>query len=174
MAFIGVAFGFYGSMLNVDPHVSGTLIAAITFTMAGLLCVLAIWLRPIFLAGLHTAAIVGLVITATTMVFPRFELTDTMRPWKPALAQIVPDDHTVFMYKPARWAEYGLEFYRSHRIRGLFSSEDLIQVTKAEPRVLCIADAKIVLEELGQIPSIDLQIVHEIGNQTAFWVWQAK
>lgn len=174
MAFIGVAFGFYGSMLNVDPHVSGTLIAAITFTMAGILSVMAIWLKPIFLAGLNVTAIVGLVITATTMVFPRFELTDTMRPWQPALAQIVSDDQTIFMYKPSRWAEYGLQFYRSNRMRGLFSPEDLLQVTKAGPRVLCIADSKIVLEELGQIPSIDLQIVHEIGKHTAFWVWQVK
>src|SRR5204863_108232 len=33
MVFIGVAFGFFGNTLNVDPHVSGTLILVITFVM---------------------------------------------------------------------------------------------------------------------------------------------
>jgi 4-amino-4-deoxy-L-arabinose transferase-like glycosyltransferase len=173
MAFIGVAFGFYGTMLNVDPHVSGTLIVTITFTMAGVLCVLALWLKPIFLAGFNVAVIVGLVITATSMVFPRFDITDTMRPWKPALAQIVADDQTVFMYKPPRWAEYGLQYYRSNYMRGIFSAEDLVAVTKAEPRVLCIAEDK-SLEELSKVPDIDLEIVHTIGNRTAFWVWHTK
>lgn len=173
MAFIGVAFGFYGNMLNVNPHVSGALIAAVTFTMAGVLSVVALWLRPIFLAGFNAAVIIGLVITATTMVFPRFEVTDTMRLWRPALAQIVAEDQTVFMYKPPRWAEYGLQYYRSNHMRGLFSPEELIEVTKAGPRVLCIAEDK-ALEELSRVPMVDLEIVHTIGNQTAFWIWQVR
>jgi 4-amino-4-deoxy-L-arabinose transferase-like glycosyltransferase len=173
MAFIGVAFGFYGTMLNVDPHVSGTLIASISFVMAGLLTIMAVWLKPIFLAGFNVAAIVALVITATTMVFPRFDLTDTMRPWTPALAQIVPENQIVFMYKPPRWAEYGLQYYRSNHMRGLFSPEELVNLTKAESRVLCITQDK-TLEELSQVPDLDMEIVHTIGNHTAFWVWHAK
>src|SRR5436309_993716 len=31
LVFIGVAFGFFGNTLNVDPHVSGVLILAVTF-----------------------------------------------------------------------------------------------------------------------------------------------
>jgi hypothetical protein len=108
------------------------------------------------------------------MVFPRFEVTDTMRPWKPALAEIVPDDQDVFMYKPARWAEYGLQFYRSNRTHNLFSAEELLEVTKNGDRLLCIADAEVMLDEISQLPSIDLEVVHEIGRQTAFWVWQTK
>src|SRR5262249_844375 len=81
MAFIGVAFGFFGSTLNVDPHVSGTLIIAVTFTMTTALIVIAFWLKPVFLAGLNMIAMTALVIMATTMVFPRFDSTDTMRPW---------------------------------------------------------------------------------------------
>ena len=173
MAFIGVAFGFYGNMLNVDAHVSGTLIAALTFSMAGVLSVLALWLRPIFLAGFNVAVIAGLVITATTMVFPRFDVTDTMRHWQPKLAEYVSDEQTVFMYKPPRWAEYGLQYYRSNHMRGVFSPEELIEVTKTESRVLCIAEDK-TLEELSQVSAVDLEIIHTSGNQTAFWVWQVK
>ena len=36
-AFIGVAFGFFGNTLNVDPHVSGMLILTVTLVMAGAL-----------------------------------------------------------------------------------------------------------------------------------------
>ena len=34
MIFIGVAFGFFGEMLSVDPHVDGMLIAAVTVLIA--------------------------------------------------------------------------------------------------------------------------------------------
>jgi len=173
MVFIGVAFGFYGSTLNMDPHVSGTLIATITFLMAGILSVMALWLRPMFLAFFNTAAILGIVITATTMVFPRFDLTDTMRPWKPALAEFVSDDQAVLMYKPPRWAEYGLQYYRFNRVRAVFSPEDLIHATAGEQRVLCIAEDK-TLEELTHLANLDLKVVHTIGNQRAFWAWQTK
>ena len=173
MVFIGVAFGFYGDMLNVDPHVSGMLIATVTFAMAAVLCVIALWLKPAFLAGFNLMAIVGLVITAVTMVFPRFDVSDTMRPWRPALAQIVPEDQVVFMYRPARWAEYGLQYYRHSHALSLASPEELLQITKSESRVLCIADDK-ALEELSQLEALDLEIVHTIGDRTAFWVWHVK
>src|SRR5262249_9561429 len=56
LVFIGVAFGFFGGTLNVDPHVSGTLIMAVTFTMAAVLVVIALWLDPVFLAGFNALA----------------------------------------------------------------------------------------------------------------------
>ena len=117
--------------------------------------------------------IAALVTTATTMIFPRFDMTDTMRPWGPALASLVSDDQTVFMYKPARWAEYGLQYYWFNRVHSVFSPEELIQATAAQPRLLCIAEDK-TLEELSHLPSVDLEVVHAIGGQTAFWVWQVK
>ena len=171
MAFIGVAFGFFGNTLNVDPHVSGMLIAAVTFGMAILLCVMALWLKPAVLAAFNAVSIIALVITATTMIFPRFDLTDTMGPWRPVLAEIVPDDQTVFMYKPSRWAEYGLQYYRFNHARGIFSPDELMQVVASERRVLCIAEDK-TLAELSHVASVDMQVVHSIGNHTAFWVWQ--
>ncbi len=173
MAFIGVAFGFYGSTLNVDPHVSGTVIMIVTFVMAGVLAVIALWLDPVFVGGFNIVAMIALVITATTMVFPRFDATDTMRPWNQALASLLPDDQTVFMYKPARWAEYGLQYYRSNHIQSVFSSTELVNAAATQARVLCIAEDK-KLEELSHVPEVDLEVVHAIGGQTAFWLWKVK
>src|SRR5262249_30876476 len=113
------------------------------------------------------------VVTATTMVFPRFDATDTMRPWNRALASMVPADEAVVMYKPARWAEYGLQYYRSNHIRAVFSPADLLRAVDAQPRVLCIAEYK-KLEELSHVKEVDLEVVHAIGGQTAFWMWRVK
>jgi 4-amino-4-deoxy-L-arabinose transferase-like glycosyltransferase len=173
LVFIGVAFGFYGSTLNVDPHVSGTVISIVTFSMAAVLAVIALWLRPIFLAGFNVIAIMALVVTATTMVFPRFDYTDTMRPWKSALAGLVPEYETVYMYKPARWAEYGLQYYRSDHVQPVFSPQDLVQATAARSRVLCITEDK-TLDEVSHLTSVDLEVVHAIGGHTAFWLWSVK
>jgi 4-amino-4-deoxy-L-arabinose transferase-like glycosyltransferase len=173
LAFIGVAFGFFGNTLNVDPHVSGALIVVVTFTMAAVLTIIALWLKPVYLAGFNVVAMVALVVTAATMIFPRFDVTDTMRPWQSALAQLVPGDETVVMYKPARWAEYGLQYYRANHVRTIFSPEELADATKTSARVLCISDDN-ALREVSRVPSVDLEVVHTIGNHTAFWVWQVK
>jgi 4-amino-4-deoxy-L-arabinose transferase-like glycosyltransferase len=173
MVFIGVAFGFFGNTLNVDPHVSGTLIMAVTFGAAAVLTVIALWLKPVWLAAFNVTVMVALVFTAATMVFPRFDLTDTMRPWQSALRQLIPAEDVVFLYKPERWAEYGMEYYRPNHIRSVFSPEELADATKTGGRVLCISDDT-ALREVSQVRSVDLQVVHTIGNHTAFWVWQVK
>jgi 4-amino-4-deoxy-L-arabinose transferase-like glycosyltransferase len=173
MVFIGVAFGFFGNTLNVDPHVSGMVIVAVTFVIAACLAVIALWLKPVFLAGLNVIAMAALVITATTMVFPRFDATDTMRPWRSALDQMVSPGQTLLMYKPARWAEYGLDYYRFGNVQTAFSPDELREAVKNQPRVLCIAEDK-TLEELSHMRSVDLEVVHAIGGQTAFWIWQVK
>jgi 4-amino-4-deoxy-L-arabinose transferase-like glycosyltransferase len=173
MVFIGVAFGFFGSTLNVDPHVSGVLIAVVTFTAAAALTIIALWLRPVWLAAFNAAVMIALVITAATMVFPRFDVTDTMRPWQSALAQIVPAEQMVLLYKPERWAEYGMQYYRPNHIRTVFSPQELADATKTGGRLLCISDDKF-LREVSGLPSVDLQVVHSIGIHSAFWVWQVK
>ncbi|MBI4473993.1 MAG: glycosyltransferase family 39 protein [Acidobacteria bacterium] len=174
MVFIGIAFGFFGNMLNVDPHVSGTLIVWVTSVIAVLLSIIALWLRPPVLAGFNAVVMLTVVIVATNFVFPRFEASDTMRPWEAALNRLVPENQVVFMYKPARWVEYSVLYYRFNRARGLFSPEELIEVTSKEPRVLCISNNKTLIEELTHLTEIDIQVVQEIGNHSAFWVWQAK
>jgi hypothetical protein len=141
--------------------------------MTTALMVIAFWLKPVFLAGLNMIAMTALVIMAMTMVFPRFDSTDTMRPWMGALASLISADEMVFLYKPARWAEYGLQYYRFNRVRSVFSQDELVRATTTQPRVLCITEDKL-LEELSHVPQIDLEVVHAIGGQTAFWVWKVK
>jgi uncharacterized membrane protein len=145
----------------------------ITFGIAAILCVIALWLDPVFLAGFNAIAMTALVITATTMVFPRFDVTDTMRPWDQALASLIPADQTVFMYKPPRWAEYGLQYYRFNHVRTIFSPEELVHAMGTQPRLLCIAEDR-TLEELTHMAAVDLEVVHAIGGQTAFWIWKMK
>ncbi len=171
LAFIGVAFGFFGHMINVDAHVSGMLIAAITFGFAAVLAISALWLNPSFLAAFNSAVMVVIVLTATNFVFPRFDQADTMRPWSEALNRIATKDQIIFMYKPDRWVEYGLEYYRFSHAQALFSPEQLAAVAKNEPRILCLAEDKI-LPELSGMGNVDLEIVESIGNQTAFWAWR--
>jgi len=172
MAFIGVAFGFYGTMINIDPHVSGMLIAVITFSMAIMLSLIALWLTPRFLAAFNATAIVALVLVATSFVFPRFDRTETMKPWEQALGPIVPPGQMVFLYRPARWMEYGLQFYRNNNAMGVGSPEELSGVI-GQSRVLCIAEDK-TLDELTRQGKLDIEVVHTIGNQTAFWVWHVE
>jgi hypothetical protein len=173
MAFIGVAFGFFGSMLNVDPHVSGTLIAVIAFSLAAALVAVALWLTPSVLAGFNAIVMTLLVLAATNFVFPRFDRAETMRPWDHALAELAPANEVVFLYKPPRWMEYGLQFYRYNNARGIFSPEELATLVEGKPRVLCIAEDK-ALEELAGVGNLDLEVVNTIGKQSAFWVWRVK
>ncbi len=173
MAFIGVGFGFFNSMINVDPHVSGMLIAAVAFTLAALLSVIAIWLAPVSLAGVNAAAMLAMVIVATTLVFPRFDVTDTMRPWERAVEQIVPNSEMILLYKPTRAMEYGLQYYRDGNAKGVGTPDELATEISDHSRMLCIAEDK-SLDELAKVGNVDMQVVHTIGNQTAFWVWLTK
>src|ERR1051326_1873554 len=173
MVFIGVAFGFFGNTLNLDPHVSGTLIVAVTFGAAAVLTAMALWLNPVWVAAFNGSLMVVLVITAATIVFPRFDVTDTMRPWQSALGRFIPADEMVFLYKPERWAEYGMQYYRPNHIRSVFSPDELANAAKNGGRLLCISDDR-TLTEVSRLSSVDLQVVHTIGNHTAFWFWQAK
>jgi hypothetical protein len=141
--------------------------------MTAILIVIALWLRPVFLAGFNAAAMTVLVLMGTTMVFPRFDKTDTMRPWKSALAQRIPEDQTVVMYKPERWAEYGLGYYRFNRVQCVFSPQEFVQAASSQGRILCIAEDK-TLDELTHLPNVDLDVVDAIGGHTAFWAWPVK
>jgi 4-amino-4-deoxy-L-arabinose transferase-like glycosyltransferase len=173
MLFIGIAFGFFGQMLNIDPHVNGLVIFEVTAALALGLTIIALWLNPPVLAIFNLLAVSILVLAATNFVFPRFDQTDSMRPWSSALETIAPDVHqTVCLYKSARWMEYGLQFYRYNNARGVGSPEELVSLTQHDQRVLCIAEDK-ALDELSHLPNVEMQIVRTIGNQTAFWATKA-
>ena len=115
-----------------------------------------------------------LVLAAANFVFPRFDQTDTMRPWSNALETIAPDmKQPVCLYKTARWMEYGLEFYRDSNAQGIGSPEELVSLTQRERRVLCIAEDK-TLDELSHLPAVEIEVVQTLGSQTAFWAWKTK
>jgi hypothetical protein len=53
------------------------------------------------------------------------------------------------------------------------SPQELISLTEAEPRVLCIAEDK-TLNELSHLPNVEMKIVQSMGTQTAFWAWKSR
>jgi len=169
MLFIGLAFGFFGEMLNVDPHISGAKITIIAFAMATALAIIATWLNPPILVGFNALAMALIVLIATNYVLPRFETTDTMRPWRPVLQTIIPDDQTVFMFRPSRWMEYGMQFYRFNRAQGVWSEEELATVLSMRSKALFVSDDK-GLDELSAIAGMEIKIVTTVGNQSVFWV----
>ena len=171
LLFIGVAFGFFGQMLSIDPHVSGMVIMAVTFSMAAALAVIAIWFKPSTLAVFNATAIAAIVFIATSFILPRFETTDTMRPWKTVLRAIVPDDQIVYLYRPTRWMEYGLQFYRFNNAVDLYAPEEVEAVLKSDSKVLFVADDK-GLTEFGEIAGVEIKVMTTVGNQSAFWAWR--
>src|SRR5688572_9029623 len=171
MVFVGIAFGFFGQTLNVDPHVNGRLIALVAFGVAALLVVVATWLKPPFLAVLNIATMIVCVVIATSFIFPRFEITDTMRPWNAALEGIVPAEQTVILYKPARWMEYGLHFYRDGRSHDVYTIEEVEALLDASSRIFLITqDARIA--ELTELENVGMEIVQTIGGQNGLWAWR--
>jgi 4-amino-4-deoxy-L-arabinose transferase-like glycosyltransferase len=169
MFFIGVAFGFFGDMLNVNPHVDPAVIAEVSFSMAAALIAIALWLGPPVLAVFNVLSVTLLVLAATNFVFPRFDQTETVRPWSIALKSIAPDSQeTICLYKTARWMEYGLQFYHYRNARSIGSPDELIHLMGSERKVLCIAEDK-TLEELSRLPNVEVKVQQTIGTQTAFW-----
>ena len=173
MIFIGIAFGFFGEMINIDPHVDGMLITAATLVLAAGLVVIGLWLKPQVLAGFNLLAIVLLVLFSMSLVVPRFDLTDTMRPWSKALKSLVPDEQVVYMYKPQRSDEYGLGFYRSGKVAALSSPDQLTNLATTDKGVFCIADNK-TLDEVAHMTNLDIKVMLSLGNQTAFLAWRSK
>ncbi|HET9220390.1 MAG TPA: hypothetical protein VFR18_25645, partial [Terriglobia bacterium] len=170
MVFIGLAFGFFGDMLMVDPHVSGLKITALAFGMAVVLCGIATWMKPPVLFAFNALAMTALVLVATSFVLPRFETTDTMRPWPDVLkALMIPEEQTVFTYRPQRWMEYGLEYYRFNRTHDIWTPEELKTALNANGKLFFVSDDR-ALMALGTVPDIQVQIVKTVGNLSAFWI----
>ena len=169
MLFIGVAFGFFGEMLSVDPHISALKIMAAVFIMAVILTGIATWMPPLVLFAFNSMAMATLVLIATSFVLPRFENTDTMRPWRDVLHEMVPDEQTVFTWRPPRWVEYGLQFYRFNKTQDIWTPEELQSTIKGQEKTLFLTDDK-GLMDLSNVPGIEIRIVKTVGNLSAFWI----
>ncbi len=173
MIFIGIGFGFFGSMISVNPHVDGILIASTAFILAAVLIVIGLWLKPAVLGVFNLIAILSLVLFGSILILPRFNATDTMRPWAAALTDLARPDQIVYLYKPQRWEEYGLQFYRFGKAAAIRSGDQLMNLTANSPEVLCIADND-ALDEVAHIANVDMKIVLALGNQTAFLARRPK
>jgi len=173
MVFIGVGFGFFGELLNVNPHVDGMLIAGVTFVIAAALVVIGLWLKPQVLAAFNLIAIMLLVVFGVSLILPRFNISDTMRPSAAALRDLVPDEQVVYMYKPQRWEEYGLQYYRPGKVAAINTSDEMLSVTSGQSDVLFVTDNKL-LDEVAKIENVDVKVVLPLGDQTAFLAWRTK
>jgi len=171
MLFIGVAFGFFGHMLAVDSHVNGFVILGVTAGLAAVLVAIALLLKPPVWASFNLGAMMLLLLVAINFVLPRFEMSDTMRPWQPILQKIVGDDHLVVLYRPKPWMEYGMEFYRLNKTRSVYSPEEL-DAALGPAKTLFIADEKGMLD-MGEAGA-EIEVLETVGNQTAFWAWQSR
>lgn len=168
---IGVAFGFFGEYINIDFGIDGFLIVAISFFAAIVLIALAIWMPPQVFGGCNFLAMVIIVLVITTALFPRIQTAETMKPWMGQLGQFVSDGQTVVLYKPDRWMDFGLKYYRRGNARTVSSREELANLTAVGNRVLCIAENR-MLDELSASSEIAIEVVHTIGSQVAFWAWR--
>jgi hypothetical protein len=149
------------------------LIAAVTVVIAAVLVVVGLWLKPQVLAGFNLFAMFLLVLFSVTLVVPRFDLTDTMRPWSKALKSLVTDQQIVYLYKPQRSDEFGLGFYRAGKVAVINSANEMVDLTGSEKEVFCITDNK-TLDEVAHIAKVDMKIMQSLGNQTAFLAWRSK
>jgi|KBSMisStaDraftv2_1062788.scaffolds.fasta_scaffold26213_2 4-amino-4-deoxy-L-arabinose transferase-like glycosyltransferase len=169
MLFIGVAFGLFGDMLSVDPHISVFKIMVAVLLMTLILTAIATWLQPLVLFAFNAVAMAALVLIATSFVVPRFETTDTMRPWRDVLHEMVPDEQTVFTYRPPRWVEYGMQFYRYNKTQDIWTPEELKMVVPRGEKKLFVSDEK-GLVDLGSIPGVEIKIEKAVGNLSVFWL----
>lgn len=168
---IGVAFGFFGERINVDVQFAGSMILGVAVVIAVTLVAIALWLPPPALGVFNVVSVAIVVFAITAAVFPRAQTLESMRPWGEELDRFVSQNQDVILYKPDRWMEYGLEFYRAQPIQTALSEEQLTQLAPYGSRTLCIAQNE-RLDELSTSQSLAVEVVHSIGDQSAFWVWR--
>jgi hypothetical protein len=157
----------------VDPHVSGFVIATVAFGMAAMLTAIALLLPPPMLAGFNALAMAMVVLIGTTFILPRFETTDTMRPWQEVFKARVPGDQTVFVYRPPRWAEYGIQYYRTQNTVFVWTPEELEAALNSDTKVLFVSDDK-GQAQLAQISGLQMKVVTSVGKQWLFWAWRER
>jgi len=169
LLFIGVAFGLFGDMLSVDPHISAFKIMGAVLLMTVILTAIATWMHPLVLFAFNSMAMATLVLIATSFVLPRFETTDTMRPWRNVLHEMIPDDQTVFTWRPPRWVEYGMQFYRFNKTQDIWTPEELKMVIPKGEKKLFVSDEK-GLVNLGSVPGVEIKVEKAVGNLSVFWL----
>jgi hypothetical protein len=82
---------------------------------------------------------------------------------------MVPDEQTVFTYRPPRWVEYGMQFYRYNKTQDIWTPEELKMVVPRGEKKLFVSDEK-GLVDLGSIPGVEIKIEKAVGNLSVFWL----
>ena len=169
---VGVTFGFFGEAINVDFAIAPIALVSAALVLAGALVAIGMLLPPAVLGGFNVVTIGILVFAITNAFYPRADTLETMRPWTGKLERFVSESQEVILYKPDRWMEYGLQFYRDNRIQKALSEQELAELTDpGGARLLCIAEDRL-LDELSTSNAVEVEVVETSGNQAAFWVWR--
>jgi 4-amino-4-deoxy-L-arabinose transferase-like glycosyltransferase len=168
---VGVALGFFGDTLNIDFEIGPFAALVPALALAGLLVAVAVWFPPPALGTFNAVSMSIVVLAITIAVFPRVQSLESMRPWEGELDQFVEAGDSVVLYKPDRWMEYGLQYYREAAPRVALSAEELAMLTRNGDRLFCIAENHL-LDELSADQTVLIEVVSSVGDQSAFWAWQ--
>lgn len=168
---LGLGFGLFGHLVDIAPHIDGTSVVLVSLAMGVSLVAIGLWMRPPTLVAFNAVAMFLIVLVTTGFVLNRFESTDSMRPWRSVIQTHLPDSETVYLYQPARWMEYGMQFYRFNKALGVASPQELQAVFEKNPHPLFVSDDS-GLANLSQIAGVEVKIIETVGNQSLFWVSQ--
>ncbi len=166
----GVLLAFFEDWLSIGLSLPDAAVLVPAFLMAGVLVAVALWSSPKAFGAVNVLSIILLVTGLAVAVFPHVQSVESMRPWSGELDRYGPDAERIVLYKPDRWMEYGLQYYRDRTPIVVDSEQELVELTRSEGRVLCIAEAG-VLTELGTSDTILIEVVSSVGDQSAFWAW---
>lgn len=168
---IGITFGFFGDAINIDVETYEVFLAVAFFLVAGALVGLAIWMPTPALGVFNAMMMAVIVLMITSAIFPRGPTAETMEPWVEELERFVSPQQPVVLYKPDRWMEYGLQYYRKNNAVTVRSVDELAELIESDARLLCIATSRMV-DDLSSSNDVMVEVVHSIGNQIAFWAWR--
>ena len=168
---LGAVLAFFPALIGLDVPVGDTALSAGLAVVALGVLVIGLWRQPTTFVAYNVGLFLVLVVLITSVVFPRTQSIQSMRPWREVLGRLATEDEEVILYKPVRWMEYGLEFYRQRDVRAVLSEPELAEIASSGSRILCIAPND-VLDELSSGNSVAIDVVSSVGNQTAFWIYQ--
>lgn len=166
----GVLLAFFEDTLSIGLSLPAAAVLVPALVMAGVLVAIALWSSPRAFGAANVLSMILLVTGLTVAVFPHIQSVESMRPWSVELDRYGADAERIVLYKPDRWMEYGLQYYRDRAPVVVGSEQELVEFTRSEGRVLCIAEVG-VLAELGTSDTILIEVVSSVGDQSAFWAW---
>ena len=105
-----------------------------------------------------------LVLFSVSLVVPRFELTDTMRPWSKALKSLVSDNRSCTCINLSALGRIRAPVLPSGKVVAINSPDQMVELTDDGKEVFCIADNK-TLDEVAHIAKVEMKI-HAVTRQS--------